>query len=127
MPQLREPRHQALALVALDDERAAVARPAGAAVLLQRLEERVERGFVAGQARDRGRGLAAAAAAIALHPHDAVIRGCRPRCGACWRREFAVVRCRWRLAHAAAVGGVDEARVSRQRQTVFWPTREPIS
>ena len=97
-------------MVALDFEVTAVALAAGAALLLQGLQERIQFGFGPGQAGNDSGSLATTPAFVALNADEPVVRdvvlyargrtpGLRPP-----SRGL-------RRGHAATIGGVDKARI----------------
>lgn len=65
--------HEPLAEVALDNQRAAFARAARAALGLEGLEDGVEFGLGPGEAGDQGGGLAASAGFLAVDADDTII------------------------------------------------------
>jgi hypothetical protein len=73
-PERGEALHEAVALVALEDEDAVFAGAAGAAVLLELFEEGVEFRFGTGEAGDGGGCFTATAALVTLDAHHAVVR-----------------------------------------------------
>src|SRR5690606_29180778 len=100
-------RLELLAMVALDVERAPVARAAGAERLLQLLQQRIKFRFGAWQPCDERERLAALARLPPVQPYHAIVRYGRAGRRRWWRPNLAIVG----SAHTTAVGGIDEAAV----------------
>lgn len=107
--EFEEAGEETVAHIALEDEGAAVAGAAGAAMLFEGLKESVEFGVGAGEAGDCGGRLAASATLVALDADDAVVGDCGLRGRRVWTP--AAGGRRRRVLDAALVRGVDEAGV----------------